>query len=177
MKRNIFQKIEWYISWYFVRMTKIFSEKLYKKLYKKLLKSVGMDIVQDEYYIDPTAIFDNYDYSLIHIGKNVTISRDVLFLTHDYSLYVGIRMVDDNLTSGLFLKDIRVEDNCFIGARVTLLPGTHIGKNSIIGAGAVVKGIIPENSIVIGNPGKVVCRTNEWAKRHIEKSDFIYLDS
>lgn len=175
MKRNILQKMKWYSSWYFIRFIKIFSENLYKKLYKRLLKSVGMDIVQDEYYIDPTVFFDNYDYSLIHIGKNVTISREVLFLTHDYSLYVGLRLVDSALVSGLFLKEIRVGDNCFIGARAMLLPGTTIGRNCIIGSGAVVKGNIPENSIVVGNPARIIGKTEEWAQKHINKSDFRYL--
>ena len=50
-----------------------------------------------------------------------------------------------------FIKPIIVGKNSFIGARVTLLPGTEIGENCIIGAGSVVKGKIPNNSIVIGN--------------------------
>lgn len=68
----------------------------------------------------------------------------------------------------LVLRDICVEDNCFIGARVTLLPGTHIGKNSLIGAGAVVKGNIPEGSIVIGNPARVIGKTDEWLQKKAE---------
>jgi acetyltransferase-like isoleucine patch superfamily enzyme len=44
----------------------------------------------------------------------------------------------------------------WIGSRVTILPGTEIGRNSIVGAGAVVKGVFPENVIIAGNPGKVI---------------------
>ncbi len=176
MKRSIIKKMSWYFFRGCIRTLKFFSEGLYKKTYKKFLKNHGMDIVLDEYYIDPTAYFDNYDYSLIHIGHHVTISREVLFLTHDYSLYVGLRIVDPKLVSGLFLKDIYVGDNCFIGARATLLPGTSIGENSIVGAGSVVKGTIPNNSIVVGNPAKVICNTKDWANRHIDKADFNYLD-
>ena len=176
MRRTVFKKVNWYISWSFIRILKIFSEDLYKKKYRRLLKNMGMDIAQDEYYIDPSAFFDNYDYSLIHIGNHVTISREVLLLTHDYSLYVGLRTVDNKYVSGIFLKEITISDNCFIGARVTILPGTHIGKNCIIGAGSVIKGDIPANSIVIGNPAQIVGNVTEWAVTHIKKKDFEFLN-
>ena len=104
MRRTVFKKVNWYISWSFIRILKIFSEDLYKKKYRRLLKNMGMDIAQDEYYIDPSAFFDNYDYSLIHIGNHVTISREVLLLTHDYSLYVGLRTVDNKYVSGIFFE-------------------------------------------------------------------------
>ena len=58
MRRTVFN---WYISWSFIRILKIFSEDLYKKKYRRLLKNMGMDIAQDEYYIDPSAFFDNYE--------------------------------------------------------------------------------------------------------------------
>ena len=48
----------------------------------------------------------------------------------------------------------------FIGAGAILLPGTTIGCNCIIGAGAVVKGLVPDYSIVAGNPAKVIVKTN-----------------
>lgn len=46
--------------------------------------------------------------------------------------------------------------NVWIGENVVVLPGADIGKGSIIGANAVVKGKIPENSIAVGNPAHVV---------------------
>ncbi|MHB1152800.1 MAG: acyltransferase [Eubacteriales bacterium] len=57
--------------------------------------------------------------------------------------------------------------NTFIGARVTLLQGTKIGNNCLIGAGSVVKGNIPNNSIVIGNPAKVIKNTKDWIESKI----------
>ena len=50
--------------------------------------------------------------------------------------------------------------------------GTDIGSNCIIGAGAVVKGHIPEGSVVIGNPARVVADTRQWAQSHWERKDF-----
>lgn len=56
----------------------------------------------------------------------------------------------------LFDKDIIVEEDVWIGARVTLLYGAHIGRGAIIGAGSVIRSKIPPYSVVIGNPAKVV---------------------
>ncbi len=51
---------------------------------------------------------------------------------------------------------IVIEDNVWIGRGATIISGAHIGRGSVIGAGAVVKETIPEYSIVIGNPARVV---------------------
>ncbi|MCD7710451.1 MAG: hypothetical protein LUI04_03750 [Porphyromonadaceae bacterium] len=56
-----------------------------------------------------------------------------------------------------------IGDNCFIGAGAIILPGSRIGDNVIIGAGAVVKGEIPSNSVVIGNPCKILKKINPHA--------------
>lgn len=53
-------------------------------------------------------------------------------------------------------RDVVVEEDVWIGARVTLLRGVTIGRGCIIGAGAVVRTSTPPYSVVIGNPAKVV---------------------
>ena len=58
---------------------------------------------------------------------------------------------------GLFNdKPITIEENVWLGANVTVLPGVTIGKNSVIGAGSIVTKDIPENVIAVGNPCKVL---------------------
>ena len=54
-----------------------------------------------------------------------------------------------------------VEENVSIGANSTILPGIKIGKNSLIGAGTVVTKDVPKNSVVVGNPGKVIKKIDE----------------
>ena len=51
--------------------------------------------------------------------------------------------------------DVIVEEDVWLGVSVTLLPGAHIGRGAIIGAGAVVRNFVPPYSIVIGNPAVV----------------------
>lgn len=53
-------------------------------------------------------------------------------------------------------QDIIVEEDVWIGARVTLLKGAHIGRGAVIGSGSVVRCKIPPYSLVVGNPAKVV---------------------
>lgn len=72
------------------------------------------------------------------------------------------------------LNPISIDENSFIGARSSILPGTVIGKNVIVGACSVVKGNIPDNSIVVGNPAKVIGLTNNYAERlYSEKKYYI----
>ena len=51
---------------------------------------------------------------------------------------------------------VKIGNNCWIGAKVTILDGTIIGDNSIVAAGAVVKGVFPDNVIIGGVPAKVI---------------------
>ena len=49
-----------------------------------------------------------------------------------------------------------IEDNVWLGDKVTVLPGVHIGRSSVIGANAVVTKDVPPFSIVVGNPGRII---------------------
>lgn len=49
-------------------------------------------------------------------------------------------------------KDVIINDNVFIGSKVSIMKGVTIGKNSVIANGSVVFDDVPENSIVRGNP-------------------------
>lgn len=52
--------------------------------------------------------------------------------------------------------NVNIGENCFVGARSVIREGIKIGNNSIIGAGAVIVKDVPENVIIIGNPGKIL---------------------
>ena len=148
----------------------------YKIKYPLFLREIGINISESYYasrhgYIAPSVSFDANDYSLISIGDATTISSDVVFLTHDYSIAKGLKLIDPKL-NGRFLKPISVGSNCFIGMRTILLPGTILGDNVIVGAGSVVKGTFPDNVIIAGNPARIISKTDEWAKRHFDAQDY-----
>jgi maltose O-acetyltransferase len=51
---------------------------------------------------------------------------------------------------------VTIGDNVWIGGGAIILPGVTIGKNSVIGAGSVVTKSIPDNSVAVGNPCRVI---------------------
>lgn len=101
--------------------------------------------------------FDPSHCWLISIGDNVTISNRVLVLAHDDSsrLYTGFGRVGT----------VSIGNNVFIGAGTTILMNTKIGNNVIIGAGSVVTKDIPDNTIAVGIPTKVIGTTSAYIGR------------
>jgi carbonic anhydrase/acetyltransferase-like protein (isoleucine patch superfamily) len=91
---------------------------------------------------------------LISIGKGVTISGQVHFVTHDGAPWVIRRRPEYKHV--VKYGRITIHENCFIGQRATLLPGVTIGPNSIVAAGSVVTKDVPPNSVVGGVPARIL---------------------
>jgi acetyltransferase-like isoleucine patch superfamily enzyme len=88
---------------------------------------------------------------LIEIGDHVAIARGTLFITHDG----GIWCFRDKIENADVFGKVKIGNNVFIGNNCTILPNTTVGDNCIIGAGSVLRGNFPENSVILGNPAKV----------------------
>ena len=82
----------------------------------------------------------------VTIGHHVSVGHDVMFLTRTYATNDPRRR---GTPSGS--APIEVGDGAWIGARCTLLPGSSVGAGSVVGAAAVVEGVIPPNVLVTGN--------------------------
>lgn len=98
------------------------------------------------------------------IGENVAIAdkvyiSDNLHGTDDLDVPMANQPI-------IFKGDVIIGDDCWIGENVTII-GAQIGKGSIISAGAVVSGSIPEYSIVMGNPARVVSNRLKKAKKNV----------
>ncbi len=92
--------------------------------------------------------FDPPHNALISIGNNCTIAPDVMFIAHDASTFKPL-----NISR---IGEIVIGQNCFIGARSVILPGVTIGSDVVVGAGTVVAKDIPFDSVVVGNPAKII---------------------
>ncbi|TCL61380.1 acyltransferase [Allofournierella massiliensis] len=90
----------------------------------------------------------------VSIGNDVMIGPFLLCYTQNHEFKdVNIPMIEQGFSER---KPIHIEDNVWIGARVTILPGVTLGTGCIVGAGAVVTKDVPPYAIVVGNPGRVV---------------------
>lgn len=89
----------------------------------------------------------------IKIGKNCRIGANFQCFDSDFH---GIIPEDRDNPNAIKNKDVTIGDNVFIGNNVTILKGVTVGTGSIIGGGGLVASDIPQNSIAVGNPAKVI---------------------
>lgn len=89
---------------------------------------------------------------LIEIGDHVAIAAGTDIITHDGAIWC----FREELENADVFGKIKIGNNVFIGNNCTILPNTTVGDNCIIGAGSVVRGQFAENSVIVGNPAKVV---------------------
>ncbi len=85
------------------------------------------------------------------VGDNFHSGKDILVITQIHNYNKGTKIPYD---SKRIYKDVIIEDNVWIGARVTILGGVRIGEGAIIQAGSVVSMDIPEYAIAGGHPAK-----------------------
>ena len=149
----------------------IFPETCNQDVYIKALREkYHIDIGNGCRIYSPNQTYiDKQRGHMLHIGNYCKITRNVTILTHDYS-----RAVCCNISGGGYENVGEsgytfIGDNVFIGVNATILMGTHIGNNSIVGAGAVVSGFFPDNVVIAGNPAKEICTLNEYYQRRKEK--------
>lgn len=93
------------------------------------------------------------DDGQIYIGDHVMIGPNVMIATANHPINPELRAKGYQYT-----RDVHIGENVWIGGNVSIVPGVTIGKNSVIGAGSVVTRDIPENSIAVGNPCRVIRR-------------------
>lgn len=108
----------------------------------KLKTIYGMNIGKDV-RINRTAHLDkNINPKGIYIGDGSHVLTDSVILAHDHCR----RLKTDTI----------IGKNCIIGTRAIIMPGVKIGNSAIVAAGSVVVKDVPANSMVGGNPAKVI---------------------
>ena len=157
-----------------LKFWKFMSNEKYRDISYRYFRDCGVDFIGKPKYINYDVDFDLTKPNLIHIGENTVIAKGSVLLTHDFSIECGLTAINKTNPDYevQFLKDIYIGRDCFIGARTFILPGTKIGDNCIIGAGSVVSGNVPNNTIYAGNPAKFLCYTDEWARKKLEENNF-----
>lgn len=98
---------------------------------------------------------------IITVGKNVHITDNVKFLTHDG----GTLLYRNQIPDLEITKPITVGSDVYIGNNAIILPGVTIGNNVVIGAGSIVTKDIPDNSVVVGVPARVIKTADEYLEK------------
>lgn len=118
------------------------------------------------------------DAALIHVyeGGVITIGRDCLFANpriYNSDMHaIFDRSSGDRINKA---RDVIISDRVWIATGAIILKGSNIGPDSVVGAGAVVSGKVPSNSVVAGNPAKIIKKNIVWSQI-IKDKQKIFLD-
>jgi len=129
-----------------------------------ILKQLFPDMGQNTRVRSPLIISIS-DY--LHIGNNVLINSGFkaaigcdTYIEDDVRIAYGVTIITNNHDyydrDILIMKPIRICKNAWIGANATILPGVTIGENAVVGAGSVVTHDVLPNTVVAGNPARVI---------------------
>lgn len=145
------------------------------RLFRKRKKSDLQKLIENglkvgkNFNMEAQCIIDSSHCWHITIGDNVTLAPRVYILAHDSStnMHVGYTKIGK----------VSIGDYVFVGASSIILPGVNIGSRVIVGAGSVVSKDIPDNSVAVGNPAKVVATLDEYlAKIKAEMESYPLFD-
>ncbi len=137
------------------------------------VKSFAKMILKKWFHIGPEDI-DDYRKRGVIIGNNVEIINCKIDYGHGYLLEIGDNCVITHCT--ILTHDgstkmhlgysrvgrVKIGNNVFVGQNSVILPGVKIGSNVVVGAGSIVMSDIPDNSVVMGNPARIISTLDEF---------------
>ncbi len=149
---------------------------LLKKIVKELLGRSEDAVINPPFYCDygfnievGKNFFANYnctilDVAKVKIGDNCQLAPNVAIYTAGHPIHPAAR--NSQYEYGI---SVVIGDNVWIGGSSVIVPGVHIGSNTVIGAGSVVTKDIPDWVVAAGNPCRVIRRITEQDKEYYYK--------
>lgn len=144
MIRNIFNKIR----------KKVLSPEKYARY-------IGVNMGENNFVPDKET-WSSEPY-LITVGNNCQITMGVRIFTHGGGQAIRHQIPDFDA-----FGKVVIEDYVYIGNNALIMPGVTIGEHSIVAAGSIVTKSVPPNTVVAGNPAKIVCSVNDYIERNID---------
>lgn len=137
----------------------------------KYWRSKGAQIGQ-RCEIYSSASFGSEPY-LVKLGDHVRVNTGVQLITHEGGLWVLRENPSIANASQIdIFRPIVIGNNVHIGTNAMIMPGVHIGDNCVIGCGAIVTKDVPDNSIAVGVPARVIESIDDFYDKHRE--EFVY---
>lgn len=131
--------------------------------YLAYLRSLGMKIGKGTYIVDPKDVtIDTSRPELIEIGEKVSLNKGLTILSHDWASFLFVNAFGDFIPAH---DKVTLGSNIWIGRNVTILRGVTIGNNVLIGNGSIVTKDIPDNSVAVGSPAKVVMTLRDYYEK------------
>lgn len=118
--------------------------------------------VGDNFYANFNAVI--LDVGPVTIGNNVFLAPNVSIYTAGHPIHYEPRNI--GWEYGIA---VTIGDNVWIGGNCVINPGVTIGNNCVIGSGSVVTKNIPDNSIAVGNPARVIRKLTDEDKKYYFK--------
>jgi carbonic anhydrase/acetyltransferase-like protein (isoleucine patch superfamily) len=111
----------------------------------------GSIVLEENVFVGPYCVL--YGHGGLIIGRETLIAAHTVAIPSNHCIESPDLLISQQ---GSINKGIRIGENCWLGSGVRILDGASIGPHSVIGAGAVVNSTIPELSIAVGVPAKVI---------------------
>jgi carbonic anhydrase/acetyltransferase-like protein (isoleucine patch superfamily) len=107
-------------------------------------------VIGSRTYVNRFTIFDAHQQ--LHVGRRVMIGPHCYITDADH----GTAPASSVQSQPMRVQPVVIEDEVWLGAHVTILPGVTIGKGAVVGAGSVVTRSIPAMSVAAGVPAKIL---------------------
>ena len=109
------------------------------------------------------------------IGSGTIIARECEIWTSNHN-YDSNDLEAIPYDKRMIEKTVTIGENCWIGSRVTIIPGVKIGEGVVVGAGSVITKDVPDYAVIGGNPARVLKYRDVDRYKKLKSENKIYLD-
>lgn len=148
----------------------ILREKASSEAFIEYLKKRGVTVGSNCYVPEPSSVLVDLTAPwLVTMGDNITLTRGVCVLTHDYGW--SVLKKSDSFKGAVLGSQapVRIGNNVFVGVNTVITKGVTIGDNVIIGAGSVVSKDCESGFVYAGNPATKIMTVEEYALKRERK--------
>ena len=132
----------------------------------RYFRSTRMKRCSTPNYISSKAWFDGTNYSLIELGETCTVSSYLRVLTNEWSAHTISRKLGWRGEPVGRIAQISIGAYAFVGNGCVIIAGSSIGRSTVVGAEATVRGRVDDYQIAVYGPMRAIGDSREHLRRH-----------